>query len=177
MLELKEEKTVTDILDKYTEAQKILWMIENVSVDDAGALDEIDARFYAWFKCVQYATHEGSGLDYGDCYGRPLYTKLYTKPKKEQRNGYASVKPYTRSRDALKSIRPEGWCFEMGFTWPDVGNEFTYKAFNRKLGLEDDCEGRLCDICLTANCVTEELAELHAIIQAIEYERSKHNKC
>lgn len=76
-----------------------------------------------------------------------------------------SVNPKTKygqfvfSRDALKSIRPEGWKFceirteEIGYSC-----RFWKKGVGNKTGYE---------------IITEELAELHAIIQAIEYERTK----
>ena len=67
---------------------------------------------------------------------------------------------FTRSRDALKAIRPKGWNFAM---LPLSDFTFLCQAShgdpNRTDGPESDHLG------------TEELAELHAIIQAIAYER------
>ena len=78
---------------------------------------------------------------------------------------------YTTSRDALKSIRPEGytiWCLE---------------GPNPLLTKEKSAAGWHCSLLKEAQwssphvdsefLPTEELAELHAILQAIEYERGE----
>lgn len=123
-----------------TEAQKILEMIEAVSPDDTVAMDEIDARVFEYIK------------DKGRIYGyqtEPEYKVLYT-----------GMKPYTRSRDALKAIRPEGWLiliaqFSTGFNC-DLQKQ-------GDMWVEPSPNGR--------SLPTETLAELHAIIQAIDYDR------
>ena len=69
---------------------------------------------------------------------------------------------YTRSRDALKQIRPDGkimWCFFENY--PE-GARARAEIFH------DHGDNPI----QTGWFPTEELAELHAIIQAIEYERS-----
>lgn len=65
----------------------------------------------------------------------------------------------TRSRDALKAIRPDGWFGMIRFF-----GEYSVCNINHvhPFGNAD-----------SQHLPTEELAELHAIIQAIEYERSK----
>jgi hypothetical protein len=60
---------------------------------------------------------------------------------------------YTRSRDTLKSIRPQGHHFAVFST----GIAKAWKSKN--------------DEPIEAVAITEELGELHAISQAIEYER------
>ncbi|MGD0776074.1 MAG: hypothetical protein ABSC05_24935 [Candidatus Solibacter sp.] len=69
---------------------------------------------------------------------------------------------FTRSRDALKEIRPKGWNFAM---LPLSDFTFLCQAShgdpNRTDGPESD------------HLRTEELAELHAIIQAVAYERKQ----
>ena len=109
-----------------SEAQKILDMIAAVDPSDTGTLDEIDARVWLYL---------GGG---GRCGNLPYRTK------------------YTRSRDALKSIRPEDFIFvatvsPKGTIWGSnqFGDFETPVAF-----------------------ATEELAELHAIIQAVEWSRN-----
>lgn len=67
---------------------------------------------------------------------------------------------YTRSRDALKSIRPEGW----GFSISHLNAVVAYRI-NDTGGFDYALQ--------TQKLPTEELAELHAIIQAIEWERSQ----
>ena len=69
---------------------------------------------------------------------------------------------FTRSRDALKEIRPKGWNFAI---LPLSDGTFccrgSYGDPNRTDGPDSD------------NLRTEELAELHTIIQAIAYERKR----
>lgn len=75
---------------------------------------------------------------------------------------------YTRSRDSLKSIRPEGWGFN---------NYYHYKH-----GIDSQlhsCSAGHWKVNQWENTIfaealpTEELAELHAIIQAIDHERGR----
>ena len=70
--------------------------------------------------------------------------------------------PYTRSRDALKAIRPEGWYIKLDIFSVPGKPKWTCECFNLT-------EGAGCF--LSPVLPTEELAELHAIIQAIEWER------
>lgn len=69
---------------------------------------------------------------------------------------------YTRSRDALKAIRPRGWGFDIQ-THNHRGDVVSWR-----------CIAELCDKQVhfsSGVLLSEELAELHAIIQAIAYER------
>lgn len=111
---------------------KLLEMIESVDPSDNDALDDIDARVLKYLL----------GDDFVPC--------LEHYPK------------YTRSRDALKAIRPEVKIYSMashrGVTWEcglviDTNPGHWYSVRHR--------------------LPTEELAELHAIIQAISYERGQ----
>lgn len=78
------------------------------------------------------------------------------------KNGIKFAK-FVSSRDALKAIRPEGWAFDhIALTDGDI-NIFGYSC----LAYHRDFD-RLIE---SPDTLTEELAELHAIIQAIEYER------
>lgn len=119
-----------------TEAKTILRMIEAVDPGDAKTLDEIDAKIW-WFLNPEKKSAY-LGIDYN--------------PQK-----------YTRSRDALKAIRPEGirnWNIGMG-------KRKTY-------GCSIEYDG--CVVFSASDMFpTEELAELHAIISAIEYERQKND--
>ena len=74
---------------------------------------------------------------------------------------WPSMPQYTRSRDALKAIRPEGW----------LKNSFQYVlgGFVSVLYNPDDTEAETRQRRLP----TEELAELHAIIQATEHMRGE----
>lgn len=132
-----------------TEAQKILEMIENVSPDDTDTLNEIDARV------LKYTNKWVSHYD-------PKTETLVWDEKANAENDVWNlfrVEQYTRSRDALKSIRPEGWKWFMSH---NVGIfTFVYHTgdHNKPEAHGDDLK-------------TEELAELHAIIRAIEWERN-----
>lgn len=68
----------------------------------------------------------------------------------------SACQAFTRSRDALKAIRPDGW-FNYSAASHGICNFVLFKG-DEKLESSD--------------CKTEELAELHCIIQAIEYERT-----
>lgn len=137
-----------------TEAQKILEMIEAADPADTAMMDEIDARAWCWLKGIEYF---GYGFQTGDL-GEPEMYLLDHNHKYPMR--------VTTSRDALKSIRPEGWiiCY-MNQDWY-VDGSYTYtrigmkKLMSRGIGVQSKA------------LETEELAELHAIIQAIEYERT-----
>lgn len=123
----------------------ILRMIESVDPVDTAKMDEIDARFWCWLRGIIY--EEGRiGLQTGKMFDR----YVYPFPLK-----------YTRSRDALKAIRPEGF-----FSVDENGSKGWQAWINRP----DDKNGP-CFI--VTGMPTEELAELHVIIQAIAYERNK----
>jgi len=121
-------------------AEAILKMIEQVDPSDTAKLDEID-----------------------------LEVSLFLKPERDQNHIRKKIKwyipsgKYTRSRDALKAIRPEGWeisieegqnCWDCSYYWAGEGVK----------------------LCRGVSLPTEELAELHAIIQAIAHERTQGEK-
>lgn len=123
-----------------TDFEKLLNMIENVDTADSDALDEIDEMVFKYL---------------GDKYGNLWITVV------GESIAY-SIAKYTRSRDALKGMRPKGWrCFvaqqddEKG-TWVAGFQKQDY-SFHAVL---------------TEGFKTEEFAELHAILQAIEWERT-----
>lgn len=129
-----------------SDAQTILKMIQEVSPDDAVKLDEIDARVSAYNMWLYALRWEKRGV-------------LSVMHKGEEGIVKPSVK-YTRCRNSLKAIRPQGWelqVFQKGFDW------FGELEKRFEIGLSFRTENLL---------PTEELAELHAIIQAIEFERN-----
>lgn len=137
-----------------SEARKILNMIETVSPDDTGRLNEIDARVYCWWQGnVEYVSHRTS-----DIFGAILKCRQIQESIEYpagQEHVESNVPQFTRSRDALKAIRPKGYflCIESD---------------------EDGCYCRTWKGCSNFHSgviKTEEIAELHAIVQAIEYER------
>lgn len=133
-------------------AQEILKMIEEVSPDDTAKLDEIDARVMAYLEGWEFKN----------------YFKMYNEERMQaftldEGETLFTVR-YTRSRDALKAIRPEGWLFTTGVI--DIG-KFVSMGHSPNEGFEKDYTLK------SETLPTEELAELHAIIQAIEYERTR----
>jgi len=144
------------------DARKILSMIEAVDPDDKEALDEIDLavfRFITKSNATNFVVdYDGSlywtdddsfEVDVGGCF-------------------YLKDIQYTRSQDALKPIRPDGWEYMQTWHKPEG---YSGKLVNRTTMVTIGEFGQ--DV-----CATEELAELHAIIQAIDYERTttkEHN--
>jgi hypothetical protein len=138
-------------MTRETEAQTILKMIQTVDPTNTAKLDEIDARTWCFIERIPY---------------EPCGTIEYTRRifRDENENLIGPAPSYTRSRDALKAIRPEGWWFECCKIC-----DGTYMAeLHDDRGCIDDDEGITVKAWYLKN---EELAELHAIIQAIEYER------
>lgn len=76
----------------------------------------------------------------------------YIKGTYRGKKAHNLITSYCESRDALKAIRPEGWRF---VCWPT------------------SCDALGATELLASNLPTEELAELHAIIQAIAHEREQ----
>jgi hypothetical protein len=146
-------------------------MIESVDPADTTKLDEIDARVDAYKLHKEFTRFEKSiEASWEDVYKPKCPRRIIWWAKDagvEKR--HTSFIFYTRSRDALKSIRPEGWNFSVCELLSDDenGEELFGGLYSATLNfrLKDDLYFH------SADCKTEELAELHAIIQAIEYER------
>lgn len=148
------------------EFKKILELIENVDPNDTDALDEIDARVWLWIKNKgEFKSIEVTDVDPYD----QTYDKfIHIKDPVPSGFGYDiskygwwtnGVGNYTRSRDALKAIRPEGWQHNSEY----YGNDYSFtmkKPYKNGLWLHS------CWL------PTEELAELHAIIQVLDFERN-----
>ena len=131
------------------EADKILEMIENVDSEDTGTLDEIDARVWCFLAEREFTTVD-------DVLDRQVH--LFLGPR---------FRCYTRSRDALKSIRPEGYgVLETKWDWDTKVKPYRnlWSVFFAALGLfaHPNYEFQ------SPKLLSEELAELHAIIQAIQ---------
>lgn len=149
-----------------TPAEEILKLIESIpeamregsAVEVTNRMDEIDARVWIYIAGPGHTFEKM--LDCGHC--------DYTLANGNQCMGLkGSWKQYTRSRDALKQIRPDGWYFgyETGFSG-DVP-VFSYGCW--KKSTEFPGYPMISTRCLPS----EECAELYAIIQAIEFERTK----
>lgn len=129
-----------------TDAQTILDMIEAVDPADTAGLDEIDARVDCYLARYSFVRMELS-----------VDEKVYRCQRDNGCPHLFTPLSYTRSRDALKSIRPEGWEFStythLGESECRLNKPLVYAGYSRKHP-------------------TEELAELHPIIQARVYDCS-----
>ncbi len=144
--------------------EDILKMIETVDPNDTAKLDEIDTRVWCYLKGYEYI-HGGQITN--------AHKRADIWIKHDNQFGGCNVCfptwiKYTRSRDALKEIRPEGWthCIRnRGECWVV---EFA------RLDAKDPFRADMIEV--EGLGVTEELAELHAILQAIAYERSQNER-
>jgi hypothetical protein len=159
-----------------TEAETILKMIESVDPADPAKLDEIDARVKLYLlnvgECQKVITQGDSKIEVYDKTTRfsGFFLRRDTWSITDSMNDIYHP-PYTRSRDALKAIRPDGWS-------TSIHNCITNRSDIQKWECQMDGWGNvdtkefLKHIAFSGEQKSEELAELHAIIQAIEYERS-----
>lgn len=134
-------------------SEEILKLIETVDPEDSAAMDEIDARVWCWIEGLQFVSY-GRFDFWARGHGRQWDKRITF-------NGNQTVyltEKYTRSRDALKAIRPEGLYFDLSSDEKGVICKFD--------------TGALAEYTFSSlELPTEELAELHAIIQAIQWER------
>lgn len=145
-------------------AQRILEMIESVDPADDKKLDEIDIRTHCWLANREWGGWHKEGSTMTGSWA------LDDNGKRIE-NSYANHSTFlrlSRSRDALKSIRPEGWDFEIA---PVINGNYEARL-SRTWPLADTGDYDGIDVG-GYQAKTEELAELHAIIQAIEYERGQ----
>lgn len=120
-----------------TDAHKILDMLLSVDIADEVALNEIDIQVWEYIN-------------------RAAFPELWFG---EYRIGPS--RSCTRSRDALKAIRPAGW------QWYLVSRDDSGAV---RFGGARDAIGT--GQVESPSLPTEELAELYAIVQALAYERS-----
>jgi hypothetical protein len=156
-------------------AQNILRMIETVDPSDTAKLDEIDARVWCLLHnktlhCMSvYPSYYQEGKEYSSI---PMF--IYHDISDIEHHRFqgerclSDVPQYTRSRDALKAIRPKGWTFKM---YGDDGSGQGIRATLTKWQMGHGT--MIIDAAVNAWLIgkTEELAELHAVIQAIAHER------
>lgn len=133
-------------------AQIILKMIEQVDPADTAKLDEIDARVWCFVKKVKYKKH-----------GR-ADTGLWVLYSGNWNN--LSTPLYTRSRNALKAIRPE--CPDGFYVGENTAQNFIGARWVCWINSGSDYNQEF-----RGDGKTEELAELHAVIQAIDHERGR----
>ena len=128
-------------------AQDILKMIQAVDPNQPEKLDQIDCEVEAFIR--------DTGTHYADGYWW-VYSDRGDNPESY------TPKQYTRSRDALKAIRPKRWMFCI--------EELAEGAWTSTL--EYDIASGWVSF-YSQPLPTEELAELRAIIQAIAHERGE----
>lgn len=136
--------------------EKILDMIENVDPNDSDALDDIDARVWCFINNEKFIGWVNDERAYFNT------DKLINRSTREKPK-------YTRSRDALKSIRPDGWYPILYAISNGGGCVLGFQASLFSLRAKVDSP----DSYTKSLFQTEELAELHAIIQAIAWERGE----
>lgn len=140
-------------------SEKLLKMIETVNPEDSAAIEEIEAR-YICFKMRD--VYEGITHD----------TSTDETPMAKGKNGSSYYfDNYTASRDVLKRERPEGWWFTGQYFYngnPDPDFTIEWRGCFAGRLKEDNSFSEIHSKFLP----TEELAEFHAIIQVITYERS-----
>lgn len=176
------------------EAQKILTMIEAVSVGDTDTMDEIDGRVWCYLKGYSFNEivegTDSEGWEYPEYKTKDILFINEDKDEQEacfweafddyKENPYPAL--YTRSRDALKAIRPDGeiiidkefevWSCQIDFT-PKTHPLLSLWGRLTKKKIPAHAQRA----CFEApKLPTEELAELHAVIQAIEWERNNKGR-
>lgn len=166
---------------------EILKMIEAVDPEDEENLAEIDARVKCYLDNIRfvgaigfaghddptpyYLCADGAFMKHwkGDNqFTRQKYKWLHNGKEYVYNEKHYIVWPhpqYCTSRDALKAIRPEGWHWKITAN-SDYECECVSTFQGPKLGGKPQAQ-------FESVGNTEELTELHAIIQAIAYERQK----
>lgn len=144
----------------------ILKMIEEVDPADTTKLDEIDfdvALYIHERKKHSFSPTINTKEKYSSRYGASWGLDKDENIIPNSCCNHSSWPEYTRSRDALKPIRPS--------------NKASFFTITKDFHFGWSCDIVIPDMIefTTKNLPTEELAELHAIIQAIAYERGDLN--
>lgn len=137
-------------MNRIEAAKHILGMIESVDHQYCEQLEEIEAR---WLACTNGHIFESYGVSE---YSVDTNVLKVSGTNPDERTAYQDhlIPAVARSRDALKAARPEGW--DLKITPIKRWKESTSYAAK---ALGDDH-------LYSPTLETEELAELHAIIQA-----------
>lgn len=146
-------------------AKGLLKRIEEVDHEDSVDMDELNARWWCLRVDEQFISCkrsiENSGL--GDC----ICIKFY-HPESGHGNGFVTLRDfYTRSRDALKAARPEGWKFSIKYDWAIERYVSSGCSDYKKPNNINTQYAKVCSPYLEN--MTECLAEFHAIVQAWIY--------
>lgn len=135
------------------DADTILKMIESVDLSDKRDVEELDVAVWEYTKRWKVLSSYNRCITVeDDCVASGKLTLPYN-----------DLPFYTRDRNALRKICPEGWKIYRKYYLKTEDKHLVKLAPPRICSIRYVCSPRL---------PTEELAELHAIIQAIRFERS-----
>lgn len=153
-----------------SEVQAIRTLLKKTSPDDVDATKEIDARVFCYIENILFDKSKLAWV------GRPENKQWVYEMTVEPRPITKTIKIYTRSCDALKSIRPAGWTTSLhnNIIMRSDGPQ-KWQCQMTKYGdfaLKEKCEA----IRFSGDMPSEEYAELDVIIQALEYEREKNDQ-
>lgn len=137
-------------------AAMILEMINSVDPKDTETLDEIDARVYCLRGGKRYRSFERTPYGLSVIYKYDDYGQVAAH---SGRDLIAAL--YTRSRDALKCIRPMAFAFTL--TYEEL------KGWKAEMTWVHDTNIRF----VSPAKWSEEIAELHAVVQAIRWEHNE----
>jgi hypothetical protein len=141
------------------ETNELLNLIAGIDPTDSEFLEIINFKFHVWRLQIPVIRNEWlhfSPSDWGDFYIFNNHGESLARIPAQQWN-------VAGSRDALKLHRPEGWDTYAYRNWSMKGSIGVAHNNNPRCPVPD---------CSTYKALpTEELAELHVIIQAINYER------
>lgn len=154
--------------------KEILQMIETVDFEDTrcgAVLDEIDARVWCWLNGHEVKEICDDGIIYISRWVNCRGTKIEDRRKRKypKTNINKRFCAYTRSRDALKAIRPKQVSVTITAYIPLRHASCTANLWS-KLEAGPFSEHWTFK---SPEMDIEELAELHAILQAIAHERSR----
>lgn len=150
----------------------LLKMIEAVDPNDTAKMDEIDVLVHRFVRPMTVDKEEKIFHDGGLWAVKKSRVNQHRLFRENQWKDVAGLyvcgdlPSYTRSRDALKTIRPEGWHIR-GID--QLADNFHWRCV---LAKPKTPASSSLDIAVAIPLPTEELAELHAIIQAIAHERN-----
>lgn len=145
-----------------TEAQRILRLIESVGADTPDRmLDEIDARVYCLRNGLEFASMRKSRN--GVSPHGPFVRFTFRHNGVRQVTYLKRCEQGTRSRDALKALRPTGWRLAV--------SNYKPHHWTGILILDDKVS-----LYAPSWLHTEYLAELHAIVQAIDFEQTHKSR-
>lgn len=139
---------------KMTDIEIILALIETVKPDDTAMLDEIDARVWCWRGLLPFV----KVYRCDETFKMRLVCMDRLADGSNKECSFPVLSLVTRSRNAIKQMRPDGYYPQMTYSF------FTKRWICEVWNIDHNIVSKY------ANPI-EELAELHATLQAIQHER------